>query len=558
MKRDARGVVRLDRNGGGRAVASNCDLSRVIARGRKERSQRLKAGFPSRQRTDDAAILADDVRTLRRMGYAQELLRFMHAFSNYAISLSIICIVGVIISFHLGFCAVGGASIGLGWPLVCLFVLSVAATMGQLASAFPTAGGLYHWASILGGRFAGWLTAWFNLVGLITVLAGINVGTYKFLIGSIGPTLSYDPHLFGEQANANLQILGVAAITLSQAVINHFGIKLTSRVANFSGYWILIVATALTAALLCYAPAYDLRRLITFTNYSGAALPGHEVWPHSTSMVWLFALGFLLPAYNLTGFDASAHVSEETLGAARNVPRAMLRAVLVSGGFGWLILSALVLAIPSMDEAAAQGDNVLYWILERTFPTALRLILASCIGIAIYMCGMVTVTSASRMLYAFARDGGVPFSPHLRKLTASRRSPALAIWAVATAAVIFTLYTPVFSTIISVSTIFLYISYVLPTALGLLAYRRRWTTMGPWDLGPFYRPLAFLCVVASTLIIAIGSSPPNQKSLEILGGCIFVLAAVWFRFERARFPGPPQVEYLNPPSPTLPGQAKLE
>src|SRR5947209_14906333 len=111
---------------------------------------------------EQAKVIADDVATLRRMGYGQELLRRMSGFSNFAISLSIICILaGGVTSFHLGLCSVGGASIGLGWPLVSLFALLVAATMAQLASAFPTAGGLYHWSSILGGRGWGWTTAWF-------------------------------------------------------------------------------------------------------------------------------------------------------------------------------------------------------------------------------------------------------------------------------------------------------------------------------------------------------------------------------------------------------------
>src|SRR6266581_189081 len=135
---------------------------------------------PDQQRT-----LSEDEKTLQGMGYQQELARRMDAFSNYAISLSIICILaGGITSFQVGFCSVGGASIGLGWPLVCAFSLVVAATMGQVASAFPTAGGLYHWASILGGRGWGWVTAWFNLVGLITMLAAINAGAYDFAIGA--------------------------------------------------------------------------------------------------------------------------------------------------------------------------------------------------------------------------------------------------------------------------------------------------------------------------------------------------------------------------------------
>src|SRR6476659_10298532 len=124
-----------------------------------------------------------DERTLHAMGYAQELSRRMNAFSSLALSLSIICILaGGVTSFHLGLSAVGGASVGLGWPLACLFSLAVAATMAQLASAFPTAGGLYHWASILGGKGWGWITAWFNLVGLLTVVAAVNSGTYDFIV----------------------------------------------------------------------------------------------------------------------------------------------------------------------------------------------------------------------------------------------------------------------------------------------------------------------------------------------------------------------------------------
>src|SRR6516165_2510182 len=137
---------------------------------------------------DEARTRADDERTLNRLGYAQELQRSMSGFSNLALSMSVICILaGGVTSFHVGLCGVGGAAIGLGWPLVCLFALAVAATMGQIASAFPTAGGLYHWAAILGGRGWGWATAWFNLAGLVTVLAAINVGTYEFIWGAFFP-----------------------------------------------------------------------------------------------------------------------------------------------------------------------------------------------------------------------------------------------------------------------------------------------------------------------------------------------------------------------------------
>src|SRR6516164_8537048 len=171
---------------------------------------------------DPSRLIAEDEQTLRRMGYVQELRRRMSGFSNYAISLSIICILaGGVTSFHMGLCSAGGASIGLGWPLVSLFALAVAAAMGQIASAFPTAGGLYHWASILGGKGWGWATAWFNLIGLITVMTGINAGLYLFLRVPIGDLLGFDPPS-NEPSTQDMmvQAVAVALITASQALVN--------------------------------------------------------------------------------------------------------------------------------------------------------------------------------------------------------------------------------------------------------------------------------------------------------------------------------------------------
>src|SRR6202453_4742193 len=194
---------------------------------------------------DEARVIAADIETLRQMGYRQELLRRMSGFSNYAVSLSIICILaGGVTSFHQGLCSVGGASIGLGWPIASLLALAFAATMGQVASAFPTAGGLYHWASILGDRGWGWATAWFNLGGLVTALAAVNVGAFQFTFQALAPWLGYHPEAMSESFQLALQIGFVAAITCSQAVFNHLGIRVTTLLTDFSGYWILFVASS--------------------------------------------------------------------------------------------------------------------------------------------------------------------------------------------------------------------------------------------------------------------------------------------------------------------------
>jgi amino acid transporter len=476
-------------------------------------------------------IVDEDVRTLHRMGYAQELARRLNAFSNFAISLSIICILaGGLTSFHVGFCSVGGAAIGLGWPAMCLLSLTVAATMGQIASSFPTAGGLYHWAAILGGRGWGWGTAWFNLAGLVTVLAAINVGTVLFTMGAFFPEMSL---------STASQFAIVAAITCSQAVINHLGIRVTRVLTDFSGWWILFVSVALTGTLLFFAPSYDFERLITFSNFSG--LPeGAPIWPETTSLGWLFALGLLLPAYTITGFDASAHAAEETVGAATNVPRGIVRSVLVSGIFGWVMLCAIVLAMPDPAEAAAQGDKAFVHTLFAAVPSTVAHMLLAGIVVAQYLCGLATVTSASRMAFAFARDGGLPASQLVRWVSPTFRTPPVAIWMVSIGALLFTIYTPVYSTIAAVCVILLYISYVLPTAIGFVACGRWWTEFGPWRLGIWFRPLAIVSVVGCLSLIVVGMQPPNEKAVYVVGAMTLALALLWYARSRHVFPGPPQ------------------
>jgi amino acid transporter len=492
--------------------------------------------------TAEHQIAEQDKRVLHQFGYAQELSRRMRTFQNFAISFSIICIVsGGINSFSQGLSSVGGASIGLAWPLACCFSLFFALAMGQIGSAYPTAGGLYHWGSLLGGRGLGWLTAWFNLVGLVTVLAAINVGTYLFLVGAFAGPLHIDGGALTPSTptgySIGMQTLVVGLITLTQALCNHLGIRLTSKLTDFSGYVILASAALLTLAMLFWAPHIDISRLWTFKNYSGD--PGGGTWPAAKSLGYLFLLGLLLPAYTVTGFDASAHTAEETVDAARAIPRGMIHSVVWSGLFGWIMLCAVVLAIPDMDKAAAQGGNSFFWIMDNVLPVPVKLGLYVLIGIAQYLCGLATVTSASRMIFAFARDGGLPASGALRHVSTKFRTPVTAIWVASILSVVFTIYTPVYTTIAAVCTIFLYISYLLPVAAGLLAFRRTWTRMGPFDIGAVYPVVAVLCIVGAAVLLYVGVQPPNDQALKVTIGVIVVAGLVWFGFERRRFKGPP-------------------
>lgn len=490
-----------------------------------------------------------DVHVLHSMGYAQELERRMSRFSNFAISFSIICILsGGINSLAQATAGAGGAAIGYGWPLGCLISGVFALAMAQIASAYPTAGGLYHWGSILGNRFTGWVTAWLNLFGLVTVLGAINTGTWGFFAGAIAPWFGVVTDTTTADGFRN-QIVFVAAITFVQALINHFGIRLTAKLTDFSGYLIFATAVALTIVCLIGAQSWDFQRLFTFANYSGLPEGDAPVWPKTDAIWYIFALGLLLPIYTITGYDASAHTSEETQKAAHSVPRGIISSVWWSFLFGYLMLCAFVLAIPDMTEAAKQGWNVFFWTMESVTHPVVAKVLYVAIFVAQFLCGLATVTSVSRMIFAFARDGGLPASGVLAKVSPSFRTPVAAIWTGSVLAVLFvwgaSLVTiggsSAYTIVVSCTVIFLFISFAVPIALGMVAYGTpKWPKPGPWNMGGFlFRVVAFLAIVAMVVIFAIGIQPPNDWALYITVGFLALTAVVWFAFESKRFQGPP-------------------
>lgn len=477
-----------------------------------------------------------DAEQLRRLGYAQELRRRMGAFSNFAIAFSSICILaGGITSFQLGVSAVGGAAAGVVWPLGVLFSLVVALCMAQVASAFPTAGGLYHWSAILGGNGWGWATAWLNLGGLVFVTAAVNVGTYQLFAAFVGPAVGVDPARLGTGA----QIGGVALISLSHALLNQFGIRLTTLLTDFSGRLILVVALGLAIAMLHAAPALHLGRLIAFTDYGGAA--GGGVWPSARGLPVMTLLALTWPIYTVTGFDASAHTAEETVQAAHNVPRGMLRSVLLSGVLGWVMVAAFVLAMPDVATGARQGADVFAWLMRQVLPGPMGRALWVAIVAANYLCGLACMTSTSRMMYAFARDGGLPASGLLRRVSPRWRTPVPAIWTTAVLSLASTLYAPAYSTLTTACVIFLYLSYVMPTAAGMRAHGRSWTVFGPFDLGgALYRALGAIALAGTVVLVWIGVQPPNQRALGATVTAVALLLAAWWLGVRRRFRGPPR------------------
>jgi amino acid transporter len=485
----------------------------------------------------------EDKKILHSMGYAQELQRSMSRFSNFAISFSIICTLsGGINSFAQATSSIGGAGAGIGWIVGCLLSGFFALSMAQIGSAFPTAGGLYHWGSILGNRFWGWLTAWLNLLGLITVLGAINIGTAFYFAGSLGPSFGFDG------STPTQIVVFVAAITILQALLNHFGIRLTAMLTDFSGYLILLTTVVLVVALFAYAPTHDFSRLWTFTNYSGEA--GGNVFPQSDSMTYLFLLCLLLPVYTITGYDASAHTSEETVNAAMSVPKGIVSAVIWSSLAGWIMLWAIVIAIPDMAVGAKQGWTVFFETMNAVLPGWLKVLIYIGILIAQLICGLATVTSASRMLFAFSRDDGMPVgSKALATVSTKWRTPVNAIWTATAMCIIYVILaqyvsiggTNIYTIVVNSTLIFLFLSFTIPLVLGAIAFGGvKWPHPGPWAMSAgLYRLVTLLAVIGMVIIFYIAIQPPNDKVLWIVVGFLVLAAILWLAVENRRFMGPP-------------------
>src|SRR6201997_1640187 len=123
-----------------------------------------------------------DEQKLADLGYKQELRRGWSGFSNFAISFAIISVLaGCFTTYGQALKNGGPIAISIAWPLISVMILFVAYSMSELASAMPTAGGIYYWASKLGGAGWGWFTGWFNLIGLVAVVASVDFAAASFL-----------------------------------------------------------------------------------------------------------------------------------------------------------------------------------------------------------------------------------------------------------------------------------------------------------------------------------------------------------------------------------------
>ena len=519
------------------------------------------------KQAENEELIRADVRRLHALGYAQELYRAMGGFSNFAISFTIISILsGCVTLFYLVPSTTGFSAASIGWPLVTIFVVIVALAMAELASAFPTAGGLYYWSSKLGGPAWGWYTGWFNLIGQIAITAGIDYGaavTIDVLLHAWFPGIPATPGSVAsiDYATQGTTLLIYAIVLAVHALLNIFGVRIVALLNNVSVWWhiagvVLIAGGVIIATLaavqfnpgsagVCCASQVT-GNAVHGLNSAGTLFSLNNAFNATGFPIWYaFLLSLLLAQYTYTGYDASAHMTEETVGAATRAPWGVVMSVVVSAVAGYILLMGLSAATPDLGAAGGFVNPVLY-ILESRLSYVLGTILFAAIAAAQLFCGMSSVTSNSRMIYAFSRDGAVPFHNVWHKLDKGRTPRNAIILAVVCS---FILAVPsvwnfvAYVAVTSIATIGLYVAYALPVLLRQFSkdFQR-----GPWHLGAWSQPIGWIAVIWVVLISVLFMLPTaspltaanfNYAPVAVLG-TVAIITVWWLVSARKWFKGP--------------------
>jgi amino acid transporter len=496
-----------------------------------------------------------DEKRLAELGYKQELHRGWSGFSNFAISFSIISILaGCFTTFGQAWMNGGPIAISWGWPIISFFILIIGFCMSELVSAYPTAGGIYWWAAKLGKPVHGWFTGWFNLIGLIAVTASVDYGCATFLNLSLAALTDG-----GWEGTLKQAFLLFVLILAAHALINVFGARIIDLLQNISVWW-HVVGVAIVVLILALVPskhqsfAFVFGHHLNANGFFGNSANGLGFW------LYVLPLGGLLTQYTITGFDACAHVSEETRGAAQNAAKGLWRSIFYSAVGGWILLLAFLFAANDPDGLTKAGGFSAF-----IFSSALSsgffktVIIISTIGQ--FFCGMSCVTSMSRMTFAFSRDGAVPGWRIWTKLNRNG-TPVNAIIAGCVLGGLLTLPAlyenkqvpgiPVaFYAVVSVAVIGLYLAFLIPIVLRLRMGDR--FEPGPWTLGRKYK---WMCWVASIEIIVISlyfimpiypSGIPGNKNFSWLsvnyapiavGAMVLFVAIWWYVSAHKWFTGP--------------------
>jgi amino acid transporter len=499
--------------------------------------------------------LSRDAQKLAELGYKEELARGWSRFSNFAISFTIISVLaGCFTTYPQAWNLGGPVAISWGWPIVCLIILTVAFSMAEVASAYPTAGGPYWWANELGGPVWSWFTGWFNLLGLIAIVATVDwfcaqFFTYVFNLWGLDFILN-----FADEVSLGEIFIVFVLILFLHAMINIFSSHLVALFNNISVFWHCVGVLVIIGVLIIVPDNHQSADFV-FTeriNNSGFGM----------GMYWYYILptGLLLTMYTVTGYDASAHVAEETHDAEISAAKGVWQSVALSALIGWFVLLAITFAASDVG-AVNDGGGTSLSIFESAMSQGWAEVVILISAIGQFFCGMACVTSCSRTFFALSRDRVTPGNRLWRSVNGKRGVPVAAVLGSCLLAGIISLPAlsgnaagvPVaFFAVVSIGVLGLYIAYVIPVYLRWRAGDR--FRQGAWNLGNKWRwlnPIAVVWVILTSIYFCLPFYGPaavwwddqfdwNAANFTplVMGVLVIAISIAWVGGMNKRYKGP--------------------
>ncbi|WP_406011617.1 amino acid permease [Streptomyces sp. NBC_00637] len=440
-----------------------------------------------------------DEQVLTNLGYKPQLARRMSGFGNFALSFSVISVLsGCMTLFYFGLNTGGPAVMIWGWTVVGLMVVFVGLALAEVTSAYPTAGALYFMAGKLRGPRWAHYTGWFNLLGL---LGGMAAGPYGCAL-FIGAWLNLS---YGFTPTPVKTFLIFAGLLLLLAVMNLFGVHLVSMLNSISVWWHLGGVAAIVAALVFIPDHHQSAGFVfgEFTNNTGWGNP-----------LYVGLLGLLLAQYTFSGYDASAHLSEETERAQTAAAKGIVHSIVWSWVAGFILLAGLLFAIQDYNGTinSATGVPPAQIFLDALGPSMAKILLLVVI-IAQIFCANAGMTSASRMIFAFSRDGALPFARKLRRTSLRTKTPVNAVWLAAIVPLLLAapalFSTTAYTAITTINVIGITPAYAIPIFLRLR--RGKQFKPGTWHLGRWSKPVGWIAVTwvaFVTVLLCLPSMSP--------------------------------------------------
>lgn len=486
---------------------------------------------------------------LAKMGYKAELPRSLSMLSVLGLSFAIMAVpYGLSTTFYITLVNGQSVTILYGWILLSLLSIAIAASLAEICSVYPTAGGVYYWAALLStpkyAPIASWVTGWLTLVGNWTVTLSINFGGAQLILSAIS--------IFNEDYVPNTwqTVLMFWATMVLCFAVNVFLSKYLDFINKLCIYWTGASIIILLITLLVMAKNGRRSGEFVFANYDSSS----SGWPAG----WSFFVGLLQPAYVLTGYGMVAAMCEEVQTPEREVPKAIVLSVVAAGITGLVYLIPILFTLPDIQTllsvASGQPIGLLFKTVTGSAAGGFGLLFLI-LGIW-FFAGVGALTAASRCTYAFSRDGAIPGSKLWSKVDKRFNIP---LWGLVLSTVIDCLLgliyfgsSAAFNSFTGVATICLSASYGLPILVSVVRGRKS-LKHATFSLGKFGFAINITTILWIILAIFIfcmpvsvnGLTPTNMNYASVVFAAFASISVIWyFVWGRRNFSGPAVLKNL--------------